>query len=94
MYAKSFHTMPSKNIINISNQISGEYEFPSLEYLYKHRVVICTLNTAGCISRARNLDKRFNSSHFSHLFIDEAASVQMSVALVSIFGMYILRIKT
>lgn len=95
MYAKSFRScVTSENIRLISNKIAGgkagEYEFPSLEYLYQFRVVICTLNTAGCIVRARargqDSDPKFKSGHFSHVIIDEAASVQMPVALISIAG--------
>lgn len=109
MYAKSIRTEPSESIKPVSNHIAGEYKFPSLEYLYKFRVVICTLHTAGCISQARffnenqekgkeqaerGVDKIFNSSHFSHVFIDEAASVQMSVALIPIAGTCFLKINT
>lgn len=87
MYAKAYHQMLSENIKPISNQKGDEYKFPSLEHLYQYSAVICTLHTAGCLTRARGLDENFSSSHFSHVFIDEAASVQMSVAIIAIAGM-------
>lgn len=86
MYAKSHRAQPSEKIKPASNQIEGVYEFPSLEYLYQFPVVICTLQTAGCISRARDKNPNFKSDHFSHVIIDEAASVQMSIALIAIAG--------
>lgn len=71
-----------------SDRIGDRFKFPSLEYLYQFRVVICTFNTSGCFPRARDLNEKFNFSHFSHIFIDEAASVQMTVALIGIAGKY------
>lgn len=86
MYAKTFDSAISENIRAISNQMQGEYKFPSLEYLHEFRVVICTILTSGCITRARGSDHKFNSSHFSHVFIDEAACVQQIVTMIPIAG--------
>lgn len=54
MYAKSFDTRKiSENIKPISNGRGESILFPSLESLYKFRVVICTLTTACVFTRAR-----------------------------------------
>lgn len=52
MYAKSYN--PAKmgqEIEQCSNYHAGQFTYPSLEYLYEFRVVICTLLTAGHIMR-------------------------------------------
>lgn len=84
MYAKSFRETPSAKLLQFSNYFDGR--LPSLNFLNQFRVLICTINTAGCITRAREKDPAFSSHQYSHVFIDEAASVQMSVALVAIAG--------
>lgn len=74
----------SPKIRPICNMINGQFKFPAFEFLYKFRVVISTLLTAGSFVRGRSIDKNFNSSHFSHVFIDEAASVHETVTLIPI----------
>lgn len=74
----------SSKIRPICNLKNGEIKFPSFEFLYKFRVVISTLLTAGSLVRGRGIDKKFNSSHFSYVFIDEAASVHEPVSLIPI----------
>lgn len=75
----------SKKMRTISNIKNGEIEYPSLTYLYGFRVVVCTLQTAGCFVRAR-VEPDYNSSNFSHVFIDEAAFAQESMTLIPIAG--------
>lgn len=87
MYAKSY----DKNLINakithISNLKENEFHFPTLEYVYQFRVVVCTLLTAGYFARTRS-EKEFESAHFSHIFIDEAASTQEIISLIPIAGL-------
>lgn len=86
MYAKTFRGVPSAKLQPISNYIEGRFKFPSLQYLGLYRVLVCTINTAWCLTRARRADTSFNSRQYSHIIIDEAASVQMTVALVAIAG--------
>lgn len=90
VYAKSYdEKMLSDYIKPISNFKAGKFEFPSIAYLNQFRVVICTLSTAGCIARARDLDPDFDSCHFSHIFIDEAACVLETVSLIAIAGNFL-----
>lgn len=88
LYAKS-HS--EKNVNNelksCSNFVKGQFHIPSLKYLYKFRVIVCTLLTAGCLSRARE-DHDFSPSHFSHVIIDECASSNETATLVPIAGIF------
>lgn len=88
LYAKSYgcKNITSK-ITPICNLNKGKIQFPSLSYLYQFRVLICTLLTAGSITRAREVDQNFDSGHFSYIFIDEAASCHEPIALILIAGM-------
>lgn len=88
MFAKTYNEnkIPEK-IRPICNWYNGVFKFPSLEYLYGYRVVICTLTTAGCLTRSREIDTHFNSSHFDYIFTDEAACVQSAVSLIPIAGL-------
>lgn len=87
MYAKSVDVNAiSEKIKPISNIEKLQIQFPSLNDLYKHRVVICTLATAGCLLRARGEDPQFDSGHFSYVIIDEAASVQETLSMIPIAG--------
>lgn len=86
MYAKSYNIRNvSKEIIKCSNFKEGQFRIPKLKHLYTFRVVICTLLTAGCISRACG-ESDFNSAHFSHVIIDEAASTNETMTLIPIAG--------
>lgn len=88
LYAKSFAKNRLKKTIEpMCNYKNDEFQFPSLEYLYKFRIVICTLATAGCLARARNADNFFNSAHFSYVMIDEAACVHEPMLLAAIAGL-------
>lgn len=87
MYAKSFSIeMIGQNIRKNCNVYQDKIKFPSLEYLSQFPLVVCTLQIAGCIARAREKDPHFNSSHFSHIIIDEAACVHETVSMIPIAG--------
>lgn len=72
----------TKSIITFSNYFGGELKLPPLKYIYKYRVVICTLATAGCLTRAL-----CNPHHFNYIIIDECASAVETIALVPIVGL-------
>lgn len=87
LYAKSFNAAKvSPRILPICNLRSNVFKMPSLKYIYKFRVVVCTLLTSGCLVRARDMDSEFRSDHFSDIFIDEAACAQVPVLMVAIAG--------
>ena len=87
MYAKSFNvTKVSTKLKPICNLKNGKFEFPCLKYIYRFRVVITTVLTAGCFTRAREMDPEYNSSHFSHIFVDEAAFMHETMSLIPIAG--------
>ena len=89
MYAKSFKaTKVSAKVKPICNLKNGKFEFPCLKYIYRFRVVITTIQTAGCITRARDLDPEYSSSHFSHIIMDEAAFVHETMSWIPIAGTF------
>lgn len=75
----------SETIKPFCNLFDGELKYPSLKYLYRFRVLICTLSTSGCMVRARNCFD-FNPRHFGYVFIDECASAHETMALIPIAG--------
>lgn len=88
IYAKSFNGSKVKDDIKKkSNFIKGTFQYPCLKFIYKFRVVICTLSTSGHLMRARNRDKDFNAKHFSYLMIDECASTNQTTTMIPISGM-------
>lgn len=88
MYAKTYNVGKiSKTIKPICNWSKHEFQFPSLKFLYEFRVLICTLSTAGCITRAYE-SSDFNRRHFSHIMIDECASTHETVTMIPIAGKY------
>lgn len=72
----------TKSILTFSNYYGGELKYPPLKYIYKYRVVICTLATAGCLTRAHCHPK-----YFDYVIIDECASAVETIALVPIVGL-------
>lgn len=68
-----------------SNFVDGKFRFPCLQFLYKYRVVICTLPCSGHLMRARN-DPHFDPKHFAYLIIDECASTNETTSLIPIAG--------
>lgn len=88
MYAKSYDVRKiSSNLKPICNWLKGEFHFPSMHFLNKFRVLVCTLTTAGCLSRARD-DPYFSATHFSHIFIDESASTHEPITMIPIAGKF------
>lgn len=86
IYATSYKKESlDKKIAPISNLTKDGFQFPSLKYIYQFRVIICTICTAGCISRARN-DNDFDSKHFGFVIIDEAGCVPEITSLIPIAG--------
>lgn len=86
MFSTSYdHDKISPTLKPFSNLYDGELKYPSLDYLYEFRVLICTLSTAGCLVRTRS-NWKFNSDHFGYVFIDECASAHETMALIPIAG--------
>lgn len=89
IYAKSFNANKIRNDLKqSSNFIQGEIKYPCLRFIYKFRVVICTLSTSGHLMRARNRDPDFDARHFSYLIIDEGASTNETISMIPIVGRY------
>lgn len=90
LYAQSYKMEKiSEKIRPNANIKDGKIKIPSLDYLYKFRVIVCTLQMAGFLSNARQSYPNFRSNHFSHVIIDEAACCQESLALIPIAGQYL-----
>lgn len=86
-YAKSYkHERVSSRIKNVSNYRPDGIFYPSLKYLYKFRVLICTLCSAGCLTRARIDKDVWRPNHFDYVFIDECASAHETMCLIPIAG--------
>lgn len=86
-YAKSYkHERISSRIRKVSNFSGDSIFYPSLKYLYKFRVFICTLCSAGCLTRARIEKEVWRPDHFGYVFIDECASSHETMSLVPIAG--------
>lgn len=84
--AKSHNPLPvSDEIKKYSNFMKSGIHIPCLEFLYSFRILICTLQTSGYLSRALG-ESGFNPSHFSHIIIDECACVNETAALIPIAG--------
>lgn len=86
-YPKSYSLQKIKpSLQKISNIYDGKLCIPQLSFFYGFRVIVCTLCTAGCFTRARADYEVFNASHFSHVIIDESASTHETMTLVAIAG--------
>lgn len=84
MFSMSYnHDKISPTMESFCNLYDGELKYPSLDFLYKYRVLICTLSTAGCLVRSRS---KFNAAHFGYVFIDECASAHETMSLIPIAG--------
>ncbi|XP_055319847.1 putative helicase mov-10-B.1 isoform X2 [Sitodiplosis mosellana] len=70
------------DVLAASNLKTGEHYYPSLQYLYQCKVIVCTLTTAGRLSQGK-----INPKHFSHIFIDEAGSATESQTMIAIAGL-------
>lgn len=87
LYAKSYKNGRISPKIGKWSNFSSQYiSYPSLKYLYQYRVLVCTLCSAGCLTRAR-IDDEWNPEHFDYVFIDECASAPEAMCLVPIAGL-------
>lgn len=85
-YAKSFKNEKINGHVARNSNYSCEGIFyPSLKFLYQFRVFICTLASAGCLTRAR-IDEHWRPDHFGYVIIDEAASANECMCLIPIAG--------
>lgn len=86
-YAKSYkHERISSRIKRVSNYNSEGIFYPSLAFLYKFRVFICTLCSSGCLTRARKDKEVWRPNHFEYVIIDECASAHETMSLIPIAG--------
>lgn len=69
------------SIVNISNLANGLHHYPPLSDLYKYKVVICTLTTAG-----RFVQAGIKRTHFTHVFVDECGSATETQSLIAVAG--------
>lgn len=87
MFSASYdHEKISSTIAPFCNLYDGELKYPILDYLYKFRVIICTLSTSGTLVRAGLLSRHFRAQHFDYVFIDECASAHETMSLIPIAG--------
>lgn len=85
-YARSYkNERINTQFMRLSNFSRQGIFYPPLKYLYKYRVLICTLCSAGCLTRAR-VDKVWRPDHFGYVIIDECASAQETMSLIPIAG--------
>lgn len=83
-YAKKFDNVKLKAEIQpYSNWNGKDFHHPVLKHLLEFRVIVCTLCTAACLTRA---DEKSGPIPFSHIIIDECASTHETMALVAIAG--------
>lgn len=60
-------------------------KYPSLFYLYKFRVIICTSTMTGLFTRAR-IGRDWSAEHFQFIVIDECACAAEPISLIPIAG--------
>lgn len=86
-YAKSYkNERISRKFERVSNFSSQGVHYPPLKFLYKFRVLICTLCSAGCLTRAREDKKVWRADHFGYVILDECASATETMALIPVAG--------
>lgn len=71
-----------KSILTCANYFGGQVKLPPLSHICSHRVVICTLAMASCLTRAN-----CSPDHFDYVIIDECASALEPMTLVPIAGL-------
>lgn len=100
MYAKTYNVRKiSDQIKPVCNLLDGKLRIPSLNFLSRFRVLICTLPATGCLSRAtyerpqqgrrkrqRYFTPQIDSIQFSHIIIDECASTHETETMIPITG--------
>lgn len=90
-YAKSYkNERINQRVRQYSNFGPNGITYPSLEFLYKFRVLVCTLCSAGCLSRARVDKDIWKPDNFGYVIIDEAASAHEPITMIPIAGKYYL----
>lgn len=86
-YATSNKFIKSKQqVLDVSNFTGTTVSYPPLKTLYKYRVVICTLESAGFLTRARN-DNHWNGQNFKYVVIDDCATVHETMTFIPIAGL-------
>lgn len=78
-------TKIKQQILDVSNFTGTTISYPPLSTLYKYRVVVCTLDNAACLTRARN-DTFWDRRNFKYVIIDDCASVHETMAFIPIAG--------
>lgn len=68
-------------VLQNSNLSKRQHYYPSLQIIYSHKVIVCTLATAGRLAQGK-----INPLHFSHVFIDESGSATESETLIAFAG--------
>lgn len=82
LYAKTFDVCKLNPLLApYSNWTGTEFHYPSLQFLLKFRVLVCTLCTAGTLTRAG-----ISAKHFSYVFIDESVSAFETMTMIPIAG--------
>lgn len=90
-YATSNNFIKSKQaILDVSNFTGIKVSYPPLDLLYKYRVVVCTLKSAGFLTRAR-IDTNWNGQNFKYVIIDDCATVHETMTFVPIAGKFFSR---
>lgn len=88
LYAKTFDVCKLNPLLApYSNWTGTEFHYPSLQFLLKFRVLVCTLCTAGTLTRAG-----ISAKHFSYVFIDESVSAFETMTIIPIAGTVNIRI--
>lgn len=71
----------------VSNLNGTEIHCPTLQFLYQFRVIVCTLSSAGFLTK-NNVNKRvWSADHFEYVIIDDCASAPQSMSMIPIAGM-------
>ena len=77
----SFSKLP-KEILKRSNLVRSQQKYPAVEDIHKHGIIICTLCTVAKLVTGDVGRGQF----FTHIFIDEAASITEPETLLGIVG--------
>lgn len=87
MYAKSYrHSNVCETVKSISNWDKSYIRLPSLQRLYKYRVICTTIAMAGSFTRACISKDVWRADHFGYVFIDECASSSETMTWIPIAG--------
>lgn len=80
LYARTYDVCKLNPLLTSYSNFTGtEFHYPSLQFLMKFRVLVCTLCTAGTLARAG-----VSANHFSYIFIDESVSAFETMTLIPI----------